>query len=101
MYMQWKTVILCVPQDPNYYCPGDSWVFKFWTFDQQSALALFMYVDDCRTTGFSLEEAWQYAQHVASILKHLGIQDASKNDEGRHKNKGHGPALLFTPVVDV
>lgn len=36
----------------------------------------FLYVNDCGTTGYSLDTAWKCSWRVASYFNHLGLQDA-------------------------
>ncbi len=81
------TVILNLPGNAD-FCPWKPWVFKFRTIDQHIAMDLFIYVDDCRTTGFSFEETWRVARHVASTFNHLGIQDAPRKHRGPSQEPG-------------
>jgi hypothetical protein len=39
---------------------------------------LFTFVDDLRPTGSSKEQGWQAGCQAASVLRYLGIQDASR-----------------------
>ncbi len=45
-------VVLNLPGDPS-YSPGKPWEYKYRTIDDWIAIDLFIYVDDCWTTGFS------------------------------------------------
>jgi hypothetical protein len=45
-------------------------------------------VDDLRPTGPSREEAWQAARRAASILNHLGIQDAPRKRHDSSQSSG-------------
>jgi hypothetical protein len=69
-------VKLNLPGDPNYN-PSLPWVYKV-REDGTPATDFFFYMDDNRTTGNTQKEAWQAARRVASVCRHLGIQDASR-----------------------
>ena len=61
-------------------------VFKFDEINKRVAGDLIAYVDDLRTLGSSLEEAWRIARQVMTRLQYLGIQDAA-----RKRRIGDGP----------
>jgi hypothetical protein len=58
------------------YCPSKPWVFKYRSVDGKIAADFFVYVDDVRVTGFSMETCWQCTRKVAGMYTFLGIQDA-------------------------
>ena len=68
------------------YNPSLPNVFKFDDIKKRIAGNLVVYVDDLRTLGYSLEEAWRIARQVMSRLQYLGIQDAA-----RKRRIGDGP----------
>ena len=68
------------------YNPSLPNVFKFDDIHKRIAGDLIAYVDDLRTLGYSLEEAWRIARQVMSRLQYLGIQDAA-----RKRRIGDGP----------
>ena len=68
------------------YNPALPNVFKFDDINKRIAGDLIAYVDDLRTLGHSLEEAWRIARQVMSRLQYLGIQDAA-----RKRRVGEGP----------
>jgi len=71
------------------YTPSKPWVFKLRSVDNHIAVDFFVYVDDVRTTGFSLESCWQCTRKVASMYNYFGIQDAPR--------KRRGPSLEAGP----
>jgi hypothetical protein len=74
---RWSHVGLNLPKSAE-YDPSRPWVTKYRREDGRIAADLFIFVDDLRPTGPSREEAWQAARRAASILNHLGIQDAPR-----------------------
>lgn len=70
-------VVLNLPGDPLYNL-GKPWVYKYRTLDDRIALNLFIYVDNCHSTGFSFDIAWKYSWQVASYFNYLGIQDVPR-----------------------
>ena len=53
-------------------------VYKYDRINKKIAGDLIGYVDNLRTLGFTLEEAWQIARQVASRLQYMGVQDAGR-----------------------
>ena len=68
------------------YNPALPNVFKYDEVHKRIAGDLIAYVDDLRTLGYSLEEAWRIARQVMSRLQYLGMQDAA-----RKRRIGDGP----------
>ena len=60
------------------YNPSLLNAYKFDKINRNIAGDLIGYVNDLRTLGFTLEEAWEIARQVASRLQYLGVQDAGK-----------------------
>jgi hypothetical protein len=71
------------------YDPSKPWVYKLHSVDNHIAPDFFVYVDDVRTTGFSMENCWQSTRKVAGVYNFLGIQDAPR--------KRRGPSLEAGP----
>ena len=55
------------------------------------------YVDDLRTVGYNLEQAWAIARRIASHLQYLGIQDAPRK---RRKDNGPWAGTMFNATAD-
>jgi len=90
------------------YTPSKPWVFKFRSVDNHITVDFFVYVDDVRTTGFSLESCWQCTRKVASMYNYLGIQDAPQKRRGPSLGAGpwagstiitHGATVYVTVTV--
>ena len=67
------------------YNPTFPKVYKWDMYAKRIAGELIAYIDDLRSIGFSLEQAWLIARRVGSYLQYLGIQDAARKrrlDEG-------------------
>ena len=67
------------------YNPTFPKVYKWDKYTKRIAGELIAYIDDLRSIGFSLEQAWLIARWVGSYLQYLGIQDAARKrrlDEG-------------------
>ena len=72
---QWDFVRMNLPGSEH--CdPSLPWVSKLRADDGRIASDLFTFVDDGRPTGSSWKDAWLAMRRSASILNHLGIQDA-------------------------
>jgi hypothetical protein len=54
------------------------WISKIRKEDGKIATDLFSFMDNFRATGSTKKEAWLAGRRAASILNHLGIQDASR-----------------------
>ena len=67
------------------YNPTFPKVYKWDKYARRIAGELIAYIDDLRSIGYSLEQAWLIARRVGSYLQYLGIQDAARKrrvDEG-------------------
>lgn len=73
----WDSVRLNLPGAEN-YDPALPRVSKIRSKDGRIAADLFIFVDEVRLTGSSQQEAWLAARRAASLLNHLGIQDAPR-----------------------
>ena len=60
------------------YSPSFPKVYKWDKHARRIAVDLIAYIDDLRTIGFSLEQAWLIASRVCSYVQYLGIQDAAR-----------------------
>jgi hypothetical protein len=58
------------------YNPSLPWISKVRSEDEKNAAYLFAFMDDFRSVEPSKKEAWLAGRQAASILTHLGIQDA-------------------------
>jgi hypothetical protein len=94
---RWDYVRLNLPGS-NAYDPSRPWVSKIRSADGKIAADLFIFVDDLRPTGPSRSEAWGAARRAASVLNHLGIQDAPRKRRGSSRNPGGwaGSVILTT-----
>ena len=67
------------------YIPAFPNVYKWDSRLERITGELIAYIDDLRSIGFSLEQAWLISRRVCSYLQYLGIQDAARKrrlDEG-------------------
>jgi hypothetical protein len=86
-FFQWDTVALNLPGSPN-YSPSCPWVAKYRAEDAHIAADLFIFVDDLRPTGPCWEDAWLAGRRAASVLNHLGIQDAPRKRQDSLQRPG-------------
>lgn len=70
----WEWVVLNLPGSEDYN-PALPWVMKV-RWDYHLACEVYIYVDDCKFTGWSKVECWKAAQRFSRVLTSLGIQDA-------------------------
>ena len=75
--LSWDTVILNLPGD-KFYDPERPWVYRFNSVTKQMANFFGTYIDDIRTGGPSEEDCHATSHRVASIINHLGMQDAPR-----------------------
>jgi hypothetical protein len=75
--MRYDRVILNLPGDPL-YDPTLPWVMKWNDLVMRIAGDIITYIDDCRASGYNIENAWQVARRLASRLQWLGLQDAPR-----------------------
>ena len=71
---QWERVELNLPGSED-YDPSLPWVMKV-RRDGHLACEIYIYVDDCRITGWSKLECWRAARRLSQTINHLGLQDA-------------------------
>ena len=76
-HLRFDRVIINAGGTQNYN-PALPNVFKYDSINKKIAGDFIGYVDDLRTLGLTLEEAWQIARQVGSRLQHLGVQDAGQ-----------------------
>lgn len=84
--LQWKYIRLNLPGSV-FYDPTLPWVSKVRS-DGILASDFYIYVDDCRSTSPSLDEAWHTLRRISSILGYLGIQDAARKRRPPTKRPG-------------
>jgi hypothetical protein len=70
------------------YDPTLPWISKVRSEDGKIASDLFTFMDDFRPTGPSKKEAWLAGRRAASVLNHLGIQDAPRKRRDSSKAPG-------------
>ena len=83
---RWDSVRMNCPGAQD-YDPSKPWVSKI-RKDNIIAADLVGYVDDLRPSGSGRAEAWAAARRTASILNHLGIQDASRKRRDSSRKPG-------------
>jgi hypothetical protein len=66
-----------IPGQPD-YDPSLNWVTKWNALDSAIAGDVVTFMDDLRTLGFSVENAWQVGRRIMSRYQYLGIQDAAR-----------------------
>eukprot|EP00984_Skeletonema_dohrnii_P022484 scaffold11603_cov72-Skeletonema_dohrnii-CCMP3373.AAC.1 len=71
---QWERVELNLPGSED-YDPTLPWVMKVRS-DGHLACEIYIYVDDCRVTGWCKLECWRAVRKLSTILNYLGLQDA-------------------------
>jgi hypothetical protein len=90
---RWGKVRLNLPGCEK-YDPSLPWVSKVRAKDGKIAVDLFAFMDDFRPVRTNKKEAWLAGGRAASILNHLGIQDAPRNrGETLRELQGPGPEL--------
>jgi hypothetical protein len=90
---RWKKVRQNLPGSKNYN-PRLPWVSKI-RDDGKIAADLFAFMDDFRPTGPSKKEAWLAGRRAASMLNHLGIQDAPR----KRRDSSQAPGAWAGAVV--
>ena len=75
--LDWDTVVLNLPGD-KFYDPERPWVYRFNSVTKQMANFFGTYIDDICTGGPSEEDCHATSHRVASIINHLGMQDAPR-----------------------
>ena len=75
--LAWDIVVLNLPGD-KHYDPELPWVYRYNTVTGQMANFFGTYIDDIRTGGPSEVDCHGSSRRVASIVNHLGVQDAAR-----------------------
>jgi hypothetical protein len=91
---RWDWVRMNFPGSTRYEC-GKLWVSKIRADDMRIAADFVSFVDDVRPTGPTKKECWVAARRVGSMLKYLGIQDASR----KRRDSSQDPAAWSGSVV--
>jgi hypothetical protein len=92
---RWDRVVLNLPGSTT-YTPSASWVFRT-REDGTLASDFLIYVDDVRTMAGTAEECRLASRRVASLLNHLGLQDAArKRREGSQTPGAWAGSIVFT-----
>jgi hypothetical protein len=84
---RWDRVRMNLPGQAT-YDPSVPWVSKVRNEDEKIAADLFTFVDDLRPTGTGKKQSWQAGRRSASVLGHLGIQDASRKRRDSSQTPG-------------
>lgn len=82
--LRWDSIKINLIGDKNFN-PTFPNVYKWDERKKRIAGDLIAYVDDLRSIGYSMEDAWQITRRVCSHIQYLGIQDAARKrrvDEG-------------------
>jgi hypothetical protein len=85
--MRWDRVRLNLPGDPS-FDPSLPFVMKWNELVKKIAGDLEGFMDDLRTSGYSIENVWQVSRQIASRLQYLGIQDAPRKRRPPSKSPG-------------
>jgi hypothetical protein len=95
--LRWDRIILNLLGSPTYdpTLPG---VMKWCEVINNIAGDLIAFVDDLRCTGMSEEHAWQVARRVASVMQHLGIQDAPRKRKPSVRESGAWAGTMFSTL---
>jgi len=75
--MRWDRLRLNLPGDPR-FDPSLPFVMKWNARVDKIAGDVEIFVDDLRTSGYSVENVWQVSRRIASRLQYQGIQDAPR-----------------------
>ena len=89
----WDKVVLNLPADPD-YDPSQPWVSKR-TVDDKLPPDCFVFVDDGRVLGRTSKECNEATRRVASVMNHLGEQDAARKRRGCSQRSGAWVGALF------
>ena len=81
-----------LPGDLDYE-PGTPWVSKV-CLDGSLACDLSTYIDDGRTSGSTRDKCWKASKRTASVLNHLGLQDAPRKRRKPSLNAGPWQGLV-------
>ena len=82
--LRWDSIKLNLIGDKNFN-PAFPNVYKWDERKKRISGDLIAYVDDLRSIGYFMEDAWQITRRVCSHMQYLGIQDAARKrrvDEG-------------------
>ena len=89
----WDYVELNLPSSES-YDPSQPWVSKR-TKDGNLSSDCFVFVDDGRVLGRTQKTCNNSTRRVASVMNHLGEQDASRKRRGASQNSGAWVGALF------
>ena len=73
----WDKLVLNLPCTDSFN-PGMPWIYKLDSRVGRIACDQVKFMDDFRSTGYSVESCWQAGRQVASRLQFLGMQDAAR-----------------------
>ena len=90
---KWDYVELNLPSSEN-YDPSQPWVSKRMK-DGNLPSDCFVFVDDGRVPGRTQKTCNQSTRRVASVMNHLGEQDASRKRRGASQHSGAWVGALF------
>ena len=96
--LAWDTVVLNLPGDKDYN-PELPWVYRYNSVTKQMANFFGTYIDDIRTGGPSEEDCHATSRRVASIINHLGMQDAPRKRRGGAPRPGAWAGAICFAVL--
>ena len=96
---RWDFVRMNLPGS-DAYDPSLPWVSKVRADDGRIASDLFTFVDDGRPTGSSRKNAWLATRRSASMLNHLGIQDAARKRRDSSQCPGAWAGCIIRATPD-
>jgi hypothetical protein len=97
--MRWDLLRLNLPGD-CYFDPSLPFVMKWNKLVERIAGDVEGFVDDLRSSGYSIENVWQVSRQIASQVQYQGIQDAPRKRRPPSQNPGawSGAMLSASPV---
>jgi hypothetical protein len=85
--MQWDHLRMNLPGDSQ-FDPALPFVMKWNALVGKIAGDVEAFMDDLRTSGFSVKNVWQVSQRIASRLEYQGIQDAPRKQRPPSQRPG-------------
>jgi hypothetical protein len=93
---RWDDIPMNLPGSPK-YDPALPWVSKIRLSDNKIAADLFISVDDVRVTRNLTQECDAAARRAASVVNHLGVQDAPRKRRfGKQKGGAWAGSIVET-----
>ena len=86
-HFRWDRVVANIPCEPD-FGPSLPKLFKWNSQAKEISVGLVIYVDDLRTTGFSVENNWACTRQLPSHIQYLGIKDTSRKQRPNFRSPG-------------